>query len=660
MNKAKTLLVAAVAVWLMLLPLPAAAQGGIVRIQIHTIEVDQQTGHVHAYFSVLNQAGEAISGLDASSLSIKDNGEQLPEDAYHIEAARNGIAAIILIDCSGSMVYPKGISSNPPRIQHARELIQEFTDRYLVENDDYVGIVKFNYRVTPLLALGPHSPNDTYNAYVYLDAEENTNTALYSAIRMAMDWFETDSPEVNRAVARRKNVILVFSDGNDGMNPGDPEYLSVAKVESRFAARDYDTPVFSIGINTVSGLPPVYQYEGDDVNWLSQATVGQYVEYVNRESLPAVRAAFELIEALGYGYHLEFAPRKQEANHTLRIQLSGREGHVEGSFSYPYEMPQLGAPTLDPPAGTYQVTEEILEVQVTMTTTVSFPDDLPRQVGLLFSMKENGQAMGDPAPVILDAGAVEGGYTWAIPTPPLEGREKLQERPLTFQVELYDSLFVEQEPVRSDPVAIKIVQMREPTCCEKLVEALRTYLPFILVPAVVALAVLLFIFRRQVAAAQPVQGVARAFNQVTRRLTLSPVKATLKTVQGLNPGTEYKLRDDRIAIGRNEQCQVTIPDEFVSREHAIIESQGGRFTLTDVSSNGTLLNGSQMTQNMAYSLESGYRIQIGDTVLEFQTLGGPKTQPVPDIGVGGRMPHDGQPGARPTRRVTPPGTGGQS
>lgn len=61
--------------------------------------------------------------------------------------------------------------------------------------------------------------------------------------------------------------------------------------------------------------------------------------------------------------------------------------------------------------------------------------------------------------------------------------------------------------------------------------------------------------------------------------------------RGDKPIFRYRLRDTRTRIGRTDDCDVVLPDDEVSRSHAIIEQSGGVFLVIDRSSNGTFVNG---------------------------------------------------------------------
>ncbi|MEK6684478.1 MAG: FHA domain-containing protein [Nitrospirota bacterium] len=71
----------------------------------------------------------------------------------------------------------------------------------------------------------------------------------------------------------------------------------------------------------------------------------------------------------------------------------------------------------------------------------------------------------------------------------------------------------------------------------------------------------------------------------------------------------------RFLIGRNQECDLAIPDTIASREHAVIRESKGRFILEDLTSqNGTRVNGEKIT---TVTLADGDEIRIGDCQIMF-------------------------------------------
>lgn len=70
----------------------------------------------------------------------------------------------------------------------------------------------------------------------------------------------------------------------------------------------------------------------------------------------------------------------------------------------------------------------------------------------------------------------------------------------------------------------------------------------------------------------------------------------------------------RIVIGRANDSDIVIPDEHdnVSRHHAVISFDFfGRMTLSDTSSNGTLINGTRMLKGASVPITRNDKIQLG-------------------------------------------------
>ena len=74
-----------------------------------------------------------------------------------------------------------------------------------------------------------------------------------------------------------------------------------------------------------------------------------------------------------------------------------------------------------------------------------------------------------------------------------------------------------------------------------------------------------------------------------------------------------------VRIGRAGENDIILHDKLVSRRHATIVGEGGRYVLTDLNSaNGTLVNDRPITGTA--ELRPGDRITIGDTVLTFSKV----------------------------------------
>jgi DNA-binding SARP family transcriptional activator len=90
----------------------------------------------------------------------------------------------------------------------------------------------------------------------------------------------------------------------------------------------------------------------------------------------------------------------------------------------------------------------------------------------------------------------------------------------------------------------------------------------------------------------------------------------LEAVLTLTDGTSYPL-SDRVVLGRQEDCDIVLADEAVSRRHAEIRLASGRHILLDLSSsNGTWVRGEPVLQHL---LRDGDMFQIGEQELVYRT-----------------------------------------
>ena len=91
----------------------------------------------------------------------------------------------------------------------------------------------------------------------------------------------------------------------------------------------------------------------------------------------------------------------------------------------------------------------------------------------------------------------------------------------------------------------------------------------------------------------------------------------LEIMNGGFEGMTYDLRDDEIVIGRNPTTDITLLDEGISREHAMVlfDEDANAFVIEDLAStNGTKLNGKRIR---SAPRSEGDRIQVGQTFFRF-------------------------------------------
>lgn len=93
----------------------------------------------------------------------------------------------------------------------------------------------------------------------------------------------------------------------------------------------------------------------------------------------------------------------------------------------------------------------------------------------------------------------------------------------------------------------------------------------------------------------------------------------LVVVQGPSVGNVYPLMEQKLLIGRGEECQIALDDASVSRVHVeVLRTEHGLMILDQGSSNGLRINGADLPSAM---LRSGDVVELGDVRLKFVPAG---------------------------------------
>lgn len=100
------------------------------------------------------------------------------------------------------------------------------------------------------------------------------------------------------------------------------------------------------------------------------------------------------------------------------------------------------------------------------------------------------------------------------------------------------------------------------------------------------------------------------------------IRARLEILNGGFEGMTYDLSDEEVVIGRNPTTDITLLDEGISREHALVlfDEDDSQFVIEDLqTTNGTKVNGRRVR---SASLVEGDEIQIGQTLFRFALIKG--------------------------------------
>src|SRR5512147_592856 len=83
---------------------------------------------------------------------------------------------------------------------------------------------------------------------------------------------------------------------------------------------------------------------------------------------------------------------------------------------------------------------------------------------------------------------------------------------------------------------------------------------------------------------------------------------------GPTPGAAFTLEGDQLTIGRDSTNEIVINDAEVSRRHARLTFQGGKYVLEDLgSTNGTFVNGQRLAGPRV--LKPGEVVQFGEQIM---------------------------------------------
>lgn len=116
---------------------------------------------------------------------------------------------------------------------------------------------------------------------------------------------------------------------------------------------------------------------------------------------------------------------------------------------------------------------------------------------------------------------------------------------------------------------------------------------------------------------------------------------------GPTPGVVFPLEGEQLTIGRDSSNGVAINDAEVSRKHARLTFQGGKFVIDDLgSTNGTFVNGQRLAGPVV--LKAGDVVSLGEQiVLMYDAINS-------DAGATVAVSRKAVPSAPPTQSYSPP------
>jgi pSer/pThr/pTyr-binding forkhead associated (FHA) protein len=94
-----------------------------------------------------------------------------------------------------------------------------------------------------------------------------------------------------------------------------------------------------------------------------------------------------------------------------------------------------------------------------------------------------------------------------------------------------------------------------------------------------------------------------------------PPEVYLEILSGDREGEMFPITRKTVTIGRDTQCDLHIPDPYISRKHCQVVFRGDHFTVVDLGSlNKTRVKAKEYIQK---NLKHGYVLTVGKTQLRF-------------------------------------------
>jgi len=94
--------------------------------------------------------------------------------------------------------------------------------------------------------------------------------------------------------------------------------------------------------------------------------------------------------------------------------------------------------------------------------------------------------------------------------------------------------------------------------------------------------------------------------------------AWLVSLEGPDKGKDYRITKEKTSIGKSEDSEILIKDDFISRNHAVLFYENHKFVLNDLqSTNHTFVNDKKISRRI---LKDNDIIKFGKAVYKFKCL----------------------------------------
>ena len=312
----------------LLLPVwQAAAQSTPAQVRI-TQKIDlagKDYPKVKFTVSVVDNAGQPVTGLTASDFSVSEN--QAPVANLKVEAVQSPMAIGFVIDSSGSLARREGTSS---LVAHATGVINDWAFVNTAgqrKEGDLLALYAFKEGVAIDLAPFKADVNALSNALQDVVTAGNTNTALFDIVRKSIN------DAAGQLAARR--VLVIFSDGIDTTSSFDVD----ATIKQ---AKDANLVIYTVGLRADLKLAP--DQEGSRfLRRLAQDTGGEYIWYrpAVKDARSQLDAFFERMANQRSLYQLTYDTAVCTGDPSVRIVMSGTSIETSAIYKIPQHKPTV-------------------------------------------------------------------------------------------------------------------------------------------------------------------------------------------------------------------------------------------------------------------------------------------------------------------------------
>lgn len=190
------------------------------------------TATISAYVSVVDSAGQPLTGLTAGNFSLLEN--SAPVEISSAEITQDPIALVLAIDTSGSMA--QAASNGQLAIELAKQAAVSFVAKLAPE--DRVAVISFNDEIITEQNLDVDH-NAAINAINQLGYKDFGATCLYDAAIEAVQ----NSTEIQQG----RRAVILLTDGVDEKEGGPCSLHTFTDVVSEATRPTSKVPIFTVG-----------------------------------------------------------------------------------------------------------------------------------------------------------------------------------------------------------------------------------------------------------------------------------------------------------------------------------------------------------------------------------------------------------------------------